>query len=95
MAGRLLKVDVYNDMTVCTLWRTDRPNSRVQVRGKSNYTGTGYDSADPLAVFLDGFPRSSGNFSDLWAFVPMSLNPKNPGYAQGCDWFDKYFDADV
>jgi len=44
---------------------------------------------------LDGFPRSSGNFSDLWAFVPMSLNPKNPGYAQGRDWFDKYFDDGV
>ena len=60
MAGRLLKVDVYNDMTVCTLWRTDKPDSRVQVRGKPGYTGDGYDPTDPLAVFLDGFAAQLG-----------------------------------
>lgn len=95
MPGRMMQLSVFDDMTVCTLWRTDVPNSRVQVRGRPGYTGDGYDSKDPLAVFLDGFPRSCANFSDLWAFVPMSLNPKNPGYDQGKTWFDKYYDDGV
>ena len=43
MAGRMIKLDLYDDMTVATLWRTDKPNSRVQVRGKPGYTGDGYD----------------------------------------------------
>ena len=91
MPGRMIKVEVFEEMTVCTLWRTDKPYSKVQVRGRTGYTGSGYDPKDPLAVFLDGFPRSCANFSELWAFVPMSLNPKNPGYDQGSKWFDLYY----
>lgn len=54
-----------------------KTGGRTEVRGKSNYEGSGYDPSDKLHQLIDRVGKSA-NISELMNGQTVSINPKHP-----------------